>query len=420
MIAIEHHPTWGPGASETVIDFDALSGWMHAVEFQEAGRTGWTPWPAGPFAAGPVRFADTTVGRSYRVTARPRVDRSTFDAFLVAGQSNGLLMDYDHPEPVTNAWRFDGHGAFVPLTQPAPGISAPFTYAFPVAAADHLAIATRRKTLILPCAIGSTTIDQWMPAHGRLDPGTCFGNANLRRLRAAPHGLKAVWYAGHEGDMLDPGLLDRYEEHWAALIRAFRIELGPVPILYTQAAKLLDAAHEPWLHAGAEAQRRLESGQPAGLPNHHLVVTFDLPLHDNIHLSSAAHRILGRRFALATRQHVYGESINGTGPRLIDLRFDPADRSRVLVRFNRPIRDSSNGYDGQFRAYAGERELELLEARRGADASTVLLRTVDSSAGAVSVSYGDRPAAAPGILLTQVVQDDEGLPAPQFGPLPVE
>ncbi len=419
-LAIDYVPRLVSAGENTVIEFFALGGWTHELEFRDAPDSEWSRWPGGPYNGGWIPLPGAWPEREFRIVARPRIDRAALDAFLIAGQSNGVLFDYGNPVTVSNVWKLDGNHGFVPLTRPADDPPFLFSYSFSVGAAEALAAARAHPMLIIPCAFGSTKIHQWMPGTNRFDRSSYFGYANFRRWVAAPHGLKALWYYGHESNMTDGHWLDHYSEDWAALIQAFRNECGPIPVIYAQVAKHADPLFQNRLHAGAEQQRLAESGQPHGLPHHHLVVTFDLPLIDPIHLSSTAQRLLGHRFALATRQHVYGEPVNGTGPRLLRLHHPDHDRSLIAIRFSRPINPAVNAYDHQFRVFVDGTETPPLSVHRAPDPSTVLITLPAPATGPVTVSYGDVPAAAPGLSLPHVVQDEDGLPTPQFGPLPVE
>ena len=161
------------------------------------------------------------------------------------------------------------------------------------------------------------------------------------------------------------------------------------------------------------------SGELYNAPSvNNMIVTFDLPLVDEIHLDTTAQIEVGRRMALATRQHVLGHEVNGTGPRLISsgsFTHPSADKSKVKITWNKAINDgSATKYNSQFRVYDGVTEMTVSSAVRDVDGVSVLLTMSATASGTVTVSYGDVAATGTGIWLHDVVQDSDLLPAPQF------
>ena len=73
-------------------------------------------------------------------------------------------------------------------------------------------------------------------------------------------------------------------------------------------------------------------------------MTFDLPLGDGLHLSGEANRLLGIRFARAMRQHVYGEAVDGTGPRLVSVTRPASDPRLFRVTFTQAISESGGDF----------------------------------------------------------------------------
>lgn len=265
----------------------------------------------------------------------------------------------------------------------------------------------------------------WAPASNRFDRATLYGSANYRRRLAAPEGLRAIWYYGHESNTGLP-YNETYAADWTSLMKELRSDYGQVPIIYAQLAGIMESAGghpgeaELFLRV-AEQQRQLEnlSFRHGLLPRHAMVVTFDLPLVDYIHLNRVAVNALGDRFALATRQYVYGERVNGTGPRLAGLRHLRKDRSKIAVVFDRGINAAFNDYDRQFRVYDDGVEVPVLRAERYRVSRVALLTLEKPTKGTVTVSYGGRPITQPGIGWPNVIKDWDGLPAPQFWRQPV-
>lgn len=378
---------------------------------------------------------DSPLPVAYRITAAPVND--VYDAFIILGQSNAVgVGDLANREPSDpSVWMFGNDYQFKIAYEPiddsenqVDGVSADpsirtnsiYGHSWGLRAAKGVTGARTNQIILIPCARGSTVITNWFPATDRFDRSTLFGSANYRRSIAASGGLKGIWYYGHETSSDLPHRL-AYIQDWQRLVSELRRDCGPVPIIYAQLALTTASYLTEQLHEVAEMQRLMETdnGDTNALPNHHMVVTFDLPMQDYIHLSRAAVDVLADRFALATRQHVYGEAINGTGPRLVSLTHPEGDKSKIKVQFNRPINQAFNNYDHQFRVCDGNTELPLRRASRDADATSVLLTLQEPATGLVTVSYGGRTVPATNMPLANVVKDADGLPAPMFRRLPV-
>ena len=150
-----------------------------------------------------------------------------------------------------------------------------------------------------------------------------------------------------------------------------------------------------------------------------MVVAFDLPLGDGLHLSGEAKRILGLRFALAMRQHVYGEAVDGTGPRLVSVSLSVQEQPVIRVIFTQIINLPVNAYDDQFRVTDADGPLPVIAFSRTADARSIDLKLQRPAVAPVRVSYGEPASTANLLYLTNVVRNLEGLPAPAFGPIEV-
>jgi hypothetical protein len=197
-------------------------------------------------------------------------------------------------------------------------------------------------------------------------------------------------------------------------------------VVYVQLAKNTDVTRSGYnhdQHLCAEQQRQMEAGcayNPGGwaTPGHFMVVTFDLPLTDaltGIHLDQAAQKTLGDRIALATRQRVLGEAINGTGPRLAHIWHPGEDKTYVQIRCSTAIAAISADADDQFRVFDDGVEATISSVVRTTPTTDILITLSAPAAGTVTVSYGDVVASDVGIALANVVKDGDGLPLPQFG-----
>lgn len=267
------------------------------------------------------------------------------------------------------------------------------------------------SVMLVPCAKGSSYIADWQPAANRVDRSTLYGSANYRRILCG--GVSVLWWYGHEADSLAP---DNYVADWTTLISEWRSDEPDVPVVYAQLAKRSSAAATTRQNVVAEYQRRTEtaSGDGAAISRHHMVVTFDLALVDDVHLDASAYRALGDRFALATREHVLGEAVNGTGPRLVSVTMPTT--STVKVKTTRALAVIAGNADEQFRVFDDAVEATVSSVERDPGDVTAALITLNAATtGTVTVSYGDVVASGTGVTLANVVKDADGLPLPQFG-----
>lgn len=354
--------------------------------------------------------------------------------FMICGQSNasgrgrvsaaGAIAESAHP----SVWMFGNDyvwkRAYEPVDDPAgqidsvsndtANISPGYGHSFAVRAANGLIYPSRRIDLI-PCAMGGTSMSEWMPGANRLLRSTLYGSANYRRSVAVIGGTPtAILYYGHENQA---GEAD-YAAQWAALIAEFRTDFGAaVPFIYCQLAKHTDAGQSHLQHLSAEVQRTQEtgSGDGAAMTGMHMVPTFDLSLIDQIHLDETGQKTLGDRIALAIRQHVLGESVDGTGPRLNGAPTAPA-ANKVKVDTTQTLAEISADADGQFRVYDGGVEMTISSVVKDpADASAALITMSAGATGTVTVSYGDVAASGVATALGNAVKNAAGLPLPQFG-----
>lgn len=395
------------------VSFDAWPGWNYKAQALFDSSAIWQDFPVtgGSFSL----YADSP-SPEFRIVATPPIRREDYEAILMAGQSNALL--YQNPsieQTVPNALYFASGAGFKELPLRDPAAPPLYGYNFGTAALLELAESAPRKRMLIPVAVGATSIETWLPKQDPFDRNTLFGRADSAVVMAAPQGLTAIWYYGHEASMLAAGGIESYASQWGQLVGSFRQAMGAVPFIYAQVAKSTDDYTQRMLHAGAEIQRQLE----AVIPQHFMVVTFDLPLADGVHLSADGQQMLGHRFAMAMREHIYKQNVNGTGPRLQKVAFTQPARTEIAVQFNRPINICTNNYDGQFTIMDQGEQRPVASIERGSDESLILLRVPDPVSPEAMVEYGN--VIAPGLFTfrANVVRDQDGLPAPQFGPLPV-
>lgn len=399
------------------LSFPPLRGWSHNLEIRNSDSfTNWIGQSIAP--TGSVDLPSGIDPVNARVTATPPISRENYQTILIGGQSNAEFSDdLAFPDRESHVLYLDRTLGFHQPSKFHERLSqAPFSYSFSTAAAAQLAATVNAPFLLIPIAVGGTAMSQWMPASNRFDRSTLYGKGNFRRVAGSPQPLRAIWYYGHESST-SPNDIPRCAEDWRCLMAEFRTDAGDIPILFAQLATSTDPRMNANNFAGADLQRLSEEGQAAGVPGTHMVVTFDLPLGDAIHLSGAAQRELGRRFALATREHVYGENINGTGPRLESISFLEDGRQVIQVQFSRRINPPVNAYDQQFVITSNGVPVAVADITRARGETAVLIHLEHPHPGAISITYGSRHASQTGQYLTNVIRDLSGLPAPRFGPV---
>jgi hypothetical protein len=409
--------------SRKTLSFPLLPDWRHFLQVSDANGN-WSTIPSIAVTNTLLTLPANIVGEDYRIVAEPPLVREDYEAIVVGGQSNAVLADnIYHLDRVTNVVYLDYLNEFRNPTRFHDGLKdGVWSYAFGLSGATELSDTINKRYLVIGLAVSGTSMNQWMPGPDRYDRSTLFGQAIFRRTAATPQKITAIWYYGHESNTGIPAAFS-YIDDWKRLISEFQKEIGNVPVIFAQVAKSIYISANNTNHfPGAEQQRLSEEGQSLGIAGHHMVVTFDLPLADGVHLSGEAHRILGVRFARAMRQHVYHENINGTGPRLVSVSHPDGDKQSVLIKFTTPVNEPVDDYDNQFTIAVGGQEAPISQISRLDSKSAILIRLESPPApeATVSVSYGAPLPAGNLIYLRNVVRDTDGLPAPRFGPLIVQ
>ncbi len=411
-------PRGGAGLSGQSAVFD--------VSLPSANRRGWTP--------GYLRFRD---GHGAPSAAGVRLGHVVV---LIAGQSNAVgfgdpVDGWGHvPNPAIrvldtlDVWR----NASEPLHQNG-------RYSFGTRLGELLLDATGFETYLIPSALSGSGIQRWLPSSDDLFPPA------IRRARVSA-GLEQgntaqpfpaeggpvsvlVWYQG-EADAATSGSRAAFVERTDTVMDAFVAELD-MPVIYVQLASHNLEANNQNLHAVAELQRRMETGASGGAARdrYHMVVAFDLPRSDAIHLSAYGQRALAERIELALRQHVLGEDVDGTGPRLTSIQWSGnligLYTSRVLAT-NELDPDLFTVFEGS----ASGSEIAVIDAVRDPANSTGVLLTLERTPGSLPfVRYMARPNLPPDaagsdqdawdqIATGTIRASDGGLPLPVFGPLP--
>ncbi len=359
--------------------------------------------------------------------------------FILAGQSNASgrgELDANTETPDTRVFLFGNdyalHQAYEPIDDAANQVDAVSLdtiarHGFALRAGKDLAKAGYGKLAVIPCPKGGSKLEQWWATSNPLDRATLFGSCNYRRqLIAGAKSIAAVWWYQGEAENASDALRDAYIANHTRLIGDFRQQMGAnLPFVYAQLAKNEFADFNHGYQLIAEQQRRLETGSgfAEALPAHYMVVTFDLPIAGGVHLTQAGQKELGRRVALAMRQRVFGEAVDGVGPRLQlsnPIQYPSGDRTRIVVAFDQPINTAVANYDNQFRVFDADGEVPISGVvRHPSNTAAVRVSLARATVGAAALSYGDVVPPGVNLWLVNVIKGANNLPAPRFGPLPV-
>jgi len=232
------------------------------------------------------------------------------DVFVLAGQSNmsgrGLLTDLTDaertPDPAIRLYGNDGrwHDAVDPLDDAAgqiDSVSADVQAA--VGPGLFFARALRRSRprpiVLVPCAKGGSAIGQWAPGGAR---ETLYGSCVARAREAGGHLAGILWYQGETDAEHPRDTAVGWRDAFAGLMRAFRADLA-APHLPVVLVQIADAPGPPdgstkypsWGMIQQQQARRLIGCST-------MVSATGLPLNeDQLHLTTAAQRVLGAKLA---------------------------------------------------------------------------------------------------------------------------
>lgn len=291
--------------------------------------------------------------------------------------------------------------------------------------------ATGRPVLLIPAALGGVTTAQWAPSSPNpFNRGTLHGSMLHRAAFAESAGYVPRWLDWIQGeqDASNGVPAATFISNTRAIWDAVRAQYPGLPVLYAQLGAR-NGADSGQYWAIREAQRLMGngSGDAAAVRGAWMVVMHDLPLIDVVHLNTAGYLELGKRFALMARQRVYGQAVDGMGPR---LRTDVAPLVRnggtISVRCTQPVTSHAT-YDHYFSVQDGATMHTLTSggitsiSRDGGDQSVINLTLAAAPAGAVTVHYQPPDGRAAGVWMANVVRGQSvpegltyGLPLPAF------
>ncbi len=262
-------------------------------------------------------FLVGAVERAYGQVEIP--DQPEFHLFLLAGQSNmagrGTIEPQDqveHPRVLS----LNEAGEWQPATAPlhfdklplvGVGLGRSFALAYAEAHPDV-------TVGLIPCAVGGSPIDSWVPGGIHQETGAHPYDETLQRVSLARESgvLKGILW--HQGESDSKAQLARsYEAKLARLVDRFRAEFDApnLPFVIGQMGEFVD---RPW-----DEHRKVVDAAHKSVANrlHRTDFVWSTALNhkgDHVHFDAAAYRELGQRYFQA-----YMRIANGMGPEIVSI-----------------------------------------------------------------------------------------------------
>ena len=373
---------------------------------------------------------------------RPVPAKQDLGLFLI-GQSNMVgAARFNHKiaeSPEEGVYMYGKDNVFKLATEPTHySINMPTEYLIPahpvnlnpgsgwaVRLAKHLKTATGKTSMIVPAAVGGTSIAEWDTPDTVDDTTTLFGSAVTRYNDAKSRFSDPIIFIyGHEStrtvyfgelNVNTGGVGTSYRKALETYLTHIREHVGNHQIFMVQLSSENELTDAEQNAAAGEAMRQME----ISFPNTHMVVAFDVTRNadpDDIHVHRDGQDIIADRMALAVRQHHFKENVNGTGPRISSTEL--LTIKTLEIAFTRTVNDSPTNYGDLFRVFSQGTELTVTSVARSSDDTRIVITTTEDMVKPVTVSYGYKagPDNAP---ITDIVKDTDGLPLPVFGPLVV-
>lgn len=305
--------------------------------------------------AGEIKGVPT--GGPYRIEVRTddslefvAVDRILIgDLWLLGGQSNmrglGEMVNVEQPHPLVHT--FDMLDRWLLAEEPLHGMGGGLGLPF----AREMLRRTGVPIGLIPCAIGSTSMDLWAP-EGAQKPLTFFAGAYhapspdllprelrekgsnslyeamLRRYRGAGGKIKGMlWYQGESDSSVIamPLFQQKFERFVTAVRRDFA--QPDLPFYYVQIAHHANANTGDEWNQVQEIQRNSESR----IPHSAMAVAVDLELDDPVHIGTEGHKRLGLRLAKLACRDLF-PAMNECGALKRGPRPLSATRDKGLIR----------------------------------------------------------------------------------------
>ncbi len=266
---------------------------------------------------------------------------------------------------------------------------------------------------LIPSAHGGTSMNQWKPAKS---DKTLFGASIDRVKKNGGKVAGLLWYQG-ESDA-GPESIPVYTKKMKNMIRAFRKELGNIPVAAVQIARVSGTVWSQWIGWTWDNIREQQRLLPEKIKKLQTVPAIDLPTDDLIHIGGDGQKVLGRRLAGAMDSLRYGKK---KFPAPIELEkiekvfLKKYEAPALKVTFKNVVGSlTAPGRPNGFFISVGGTDRQAVYRIRLEGASAYVFHSLEASEvadGALSYGFGIMPYCN--------ITDEGGRSLPAFGPIPL-
>lgn len=300
-------------------------------------------------------------------------------------------------------------------TKPTGGVGPDLSFA------EAVVSATGRNVILVPCALGGTTLEQWSPALKDEGTASLYGNM-LERIRKVGGNIKGIlWYQG-ESQTSRRETVDAFEANLLEFIDSIRHDTKnpDLPFIYVQIGRFCpeNRDSEPLWQMIQEKQRALAKQRN----NLWVVPSVDLPLDDVIHIGTAGQHRLGRRLAEVALTHVY--KLPGFGTPIDYLSCEVLPGSDAI---HHSLRVKFSGVTGRLQSRGRPSGFQLQSDHSERDGPMVYNIEFDpSDPSAIIVWYSKKIKAAASLTYALGMDryanlvDERDMAVPAFGPILIE
>jgi sialate O-acetylesterase len=286
--------------------------------------------------------------------------------------------------------------------------------------AESIVSATGRNVVLLPCALGGTSLSHWNPARRDEGEASLYGNM-LARIKKVGGRVKGVlWYQGES--QANRAAAETFEKDFLNFVDNVRRDVGDpeLPFLYVQIGRFCYENHdsEPFWKSVQEKQRIVRTQRP----NLWVVPAVDLPLDDMIHVGAAGQERLGRRLAEVALTHIYQVAGHGTPLDFVSCAVLPdtdVSHHSLRVKFS--------GVTGRLQSQGRPAGFELQSDEPNRDGPTVYNVELDPTDSAAVIVWYSKELRAPAKLSYALgmdryanLTDERDMAVPAFGPIVID
>lgn len=286
--------------------------------------------------------------------------------------------------------------------------------------AESIVRATGHKIVLLPCALGGTSLAHWSPARKDEGEASLYGNMLVRIRKLGGHVKGVLWYQGESQANREGSAT--FEQDFLNFVDAVRRDVGDpeLPFLYVQIGRLCYENHdsESFWQEVQEKQRVVAKKRR----NLWVVPAVDLALDDMIHVGAAGQERLGRRLAEAALTGVYKIPGHGTPIDFVSAEVLPAAdiaHHSLRVRFS--------GVTGRLQAQGRPSGFELKSDDPKREGPMVYNVEFDPDDPAAVIVWYSKEIKAPvklsyalGMDRYANLTDSRDMAVPAFGPVVIE